>query len=295
MHCIYTACMNKTPFSFPAMPSFEEIERKAKERHEQAKLAVNESGRFIAVSLGAWIKFAQAAGIEAVHATRIADIPRDTLLRVEEPEPGDEEIWRDYREAFNTLASDRMTRWDACSSSDLKVAMGSAGASKKTRLKAGRDAYPCPRIYDLHYEYPADSIPVWSRPWVDAMEVDGYPVEFRVFVLESKVIGVASYYPQRDLPDTEEILGYADQCKTLAEKLVSYLDDSGDRPWLKSFEEKFDPQTVNATMDFLVTQEGRVLFLEGGPPYGAGAHPCAFVDREISGVALKLAPGVLLR
>ena len=32
----------------------------------------------------------------------------------------------------------------------------------------------------------------------------------------------------------------------------------------------------NATADFLVTTDHRVLFLEGGPPYGAGAHPCCF-------------------
>ena len=40
------------------------------------------------------------------------------------------------------------------------------------------------------------------------------------------------------------------------------------------------------TADFVVGKDGKVLFLEGGPPYGLGAHPCCFEGRDIEGIAL---------
>lgn len=280
---------------FGNLPSAEEIERRAAERHENGKASVNEPGRFIATSLGAWLKRAQDSGISSVNAVRIADVPRKALMEIEEQSPEHEVIWNNLVKAKNSIEDGHMVRWDACSHSELKWVMGESGKTKDQRIEAGRDTYPCMRVYELHYEYPADIIPVWSRPWIDALEVDGFPVEFRVFVRDSKVIGVASYYPQRALPSTPEIYGFASRCKEMATQLVKHLDESCERPWLDAFAAKFNPELVNATMDFLVSSSGDVLFLEAGPPFGAGAHPCAFIDCEISGVALELAPGVILR
>ena len=92
-----------------------------------------------------------------------------------------------------------------------------------------------------------------------------------------------------------EIHGYANQCLDHAKQLVNHLDQIGEMPWMSDFEGQFDPNKVSATMDFLVTPEGKVLFLEAGPPFGSCAHSCAFIDREISVIALALAPGVVLR
>ena len=41
------------------------------------------------------------------------------------------------------------------------------------------------------------------------------------------------------------------------------------------------------TMDFLVTQQDEVLFLEGGPSHRHGAHPCCFEPGHIDGIALE--------
>ena len=38
-----------------------------------------------------------------------------------------------------------------------------------------------------------------------------------------------------------------------------------------------NPQRAAATLDFLVTPENTVLFLEAGPGHFFGAHPCAFL------------------
>lgn len=35
---------------------------------------------------------------------------------------------------------------------------------------------------------------------------------------------------------------------------------------------------ITATLDFLLTHEGQLLFIEGGPGFGYGAHPCCFYD-----------------
>ena len=52
-------------------------------------------------------------------------------------------------------------------------------------------------------------------------------------------------------------------------------------PW------KAPPTGVHFSADFLVTLDSRVLFLEGGPPHGLGAHSCCFRPGEIEGVAFE--------
>ena len=120
-------------------------------------------------------------------------------------------------------------------------------------------------------------------------------MEYRAFVRDSKLLGIANYYPQRALPDTPATHSQVQQVEQLTQRLVAHLDAAGQYPWMVSYERGFKPRTVNATLDFLVTQDGVVVLLEAGPPFGAGAHPCSFLDQPISGLALGLAPGVKLR
>lgn len=272
---------------------FEELELRARERHAAGTLLCSSGGRFIGTSLGAWLSHAQAAGLECVSARQITSVPRDAFLRIETPKTEDAQLWESLKRDLASLPAGWMARWDHCSSLELK------GAMAQGRLPDAEEATSLepwdPRAWELAYEYPSDAISAWARPWVQARMVDGYPLEFRVFIKDSRVIGVASYYPQRPLPDTPEMLGLAETCRRQAERLVGHLDAAGARPWLPGFGERFSDSAASATMDFLVTESGEVLFLEAGPPYGAGAHPCAFIDRPIEGVALCLAPGVALR
>lgn len=282
---------------FGPLPSSEELEKAAAERHASAKAAVDRHDRFIATSLGMWMAHSQAAGVPSVPAILVGEVTRQAMMRIEDESPEDLPLWKALQTSKESIPNDYMFRWDGCSGSELKYIMSKPDATRDERIAAGRDHSPfCPRISDIHYSYPSDSIALWARPWIDALEIDGYPVEFRVFVRDSKVQGVASYYPQRPLPSTAKILSFALLCKEHATTLTTYLDRLGAFPWLQSFEEKFDPTKVNATMDFLIDKDNKVVFLEAGPPFGAGAHPCAFIDMDsIAGIALELAPGAQLR
>ena len=286
--------MKKLDLSMLKFPTEEEMEELSARRHAEAKapFEVPGSKAFIGVSLNAWLDVMTAAGIPSIPAEAVTSLKRETFLGFEKSLTDEPEAWRAFDAALGSVPSTHMARWDACSSLDLKFAM----AEKSPFGAHARVLHPGdPRAFEILADYPAEEFTVWSRPWVEAKLVDGYPVEFRVFVKDSKVLGIASYYPQRALPATPEILGLAAQCGDLTRKALQLLESTGQYPWMADYARHFATGTVNATLDFLVTPDNQVLFLEAGPPYGAGAHPCAFIDRTIEGIALELAPGVALR
>lgn len=275
------------------IPDIDAITRQARERFERAKREVAREGRFIGVSLGQWLSHVAAAGVAHVPATKIFSIGRDVWLYAEEARGADVATWGAFSSALSSQPDGVMVRLDACSGEDIKRPMAAGQIPDSAQCKAlSPFDY---RASEIVYEYPGDEIDVWARPWIDAKMHEGFPVEFRVFVRNSEVLGVASYYPQRPLPDTEQMQGYAAQCREKAQAITSHLDSIGATPWMPNYECRFSDGKVSATMDFIIGTDGEPVFLEAGPPYGAGAHPCAFIDREITGVALALTAGVRLR
>lgn len=253
---------------------------------------------FPAASLGAWLRWAETAGVPYVPASAICVMPRDTLMNFEAPTPAQEAHWQAFAHALRSVLDTHMVRWDPCSGEGLKGGMADAVPFGAHARELHIDD---PRAFDILYEYPLDEVTIWSRPWVRAQFCERYPVEFRVFVQRGEVLGTANYYPQRALPASDDILGYAQQAEALARTLVSTLAAHRTYPWLASFDPaRFPPHEVHATLDFLVTEGGAVLFLEAGPPFGAGAHPCCFLRAPgepitIAGLALGLSEGVEAR
>ena len=98
------------------------------------------------------------------------------------------------------------------------------------------------------------SLTVLVRPWVAAALVGGLPVELRAFVSGGGV-SVTSYHQSRPLG--EEWLPQAERAAALALRLRPYV-----------------PAVADYSADFLVTEAGEVLLLEGGPPCCYGADPC---------------------
>ena len=225
--------------------------------------------RFNVVSLGAWIPLCETVSLPFVPAEPVASIDIRLLMN------WDVEQGPALREFFTTIERAKrpgtMLRWDCCAPSDVKA-----------RLAAGRPAWSPAltdhftiddaRAFTIITEYPGDTMKVWRRPWMDAAVVDRYPVEYRVFVEAGTVIGISSYYPQRPLKQ-EDTLQDVFRLNIVAGTLIRGLAGKtivhpppGDR----------GPGGLSFTADFMRLRDGSLLFLEGGPAFGSGAHPCCF-------------------
>lgn len=266
----------------------------------EKQIYVDNPNLFVGTSLGDWVSLALAAGIATVPANLVTALPREVFLRFDQPTESDQKLWLQFGQHLKAVPSNQMLRWDHCSPLGLKHTMAKGMPfDDEARIMSPDD----PRAFELLYDYPADYVPVWSRPWVVAKKEANFPIEFRVFVKNSVVLGVANYYPQVTLPNTDEINEYASRASYMADKLVQYLFDTKKQPWVPKMGtnedplpgQPFSPDRTSATLDFLVTESGQVLFLEAGPPFGAGAHPCSFLDQPITGYARGLAAGVELR
>lgn len=235
--------------------------------------------RFCPISLADWLSVCQRANVPHVGAEKIADIRRSDYIRSEEQG----EHQKRLAEALNTV-SDRarenfMVRLDYCASMDIKYFM-STGKCEWTPA-FGRIFLNDPRTLDILMEYPRPVVPVWQRPWITPNIIDGYPEEYRAFVFKRKLAGVSSYYPQRPLLTIRQSLM---RVASMTQRLIEVIETpmlSHLRPALQS------ESGADYTCAFMVTKQGDVLFLEGGPSHLAGAHPCCFkFGEDIEGVAL---------
>lgn len=176
-----------------------------------------------------------------------------------------------------TAKTPTMARLDCCSDGDLKYAMSRRCSDDVLRAKiASGLAIGDSRCIDILMDVASlygtrVQVALMIRPWVNALKIGGYPVEFRVFAEMGSIQGVSSYYPQRDLPQWCEEL--AKQCEVMAHRLV--------RGGARDF-----------TADYLIReQDGAPILLECGPPHIKGhqhsADPCCHRAGDVSGVALS--------
>lgn len=256
---------------------------------------------FNAVSLTAWLTIAAKAGIAHVSAHEVACLSVDMLLNFEEPRLEDAALWMSLQDAIQGTRDGEMLRWDCCAGLALKGAMDDSPQSvshgEMTDLHPGD-----PRFFDIAYMFPEVEMRVLRRPWVKARQENGRPVEYRVYVLDGIIVGLSNYYPQRALHLSAQRDAEIREVLRLGSQFVEYLRFEALVPWFKGLPLDTSAEgLINCTLDFLIGSDGEVLFLEAGPPFGAGAHPCCFeynvvqaqreVARRISveGVALGLA------
>lgn len=267
---------------------------------------------FAAVSLAGWCEQAQAAGIATVPAEVVCRMPVGVILRFEEPAEGDQVHWKALSEARARLREGEMLRWDCCASLDLKSVMAKGGQKVHREYLAQPDslnpAIPVwrslqsvddPRFIDITFEYPGDEIAVLKRPWIEARREGSHPVEYRVFVENGEVKGVANYYLQRGLDLDDCVRGEVTQAIAHTRTLLQHMQAAQTLPFNLHADRQrngFDPDSISCTIDFLVNTEGDVLFLEAGPPFGLGAHPCAFVanEHDVAGRKVIQVEGVCL-
>ena len=262
--------------------------------------------RFCLLSLGDWMKAAERAGVPAVPATEVAVFERDDVLKHEYAGPHQARMDAAYERIAAAAKPGTMLRWDCCSSGSLKATL-SEGDTPDARTLASLpiDA----RILDAAYEFPRVLLPVWQRPWLsdEMLRHDGYPVEYRALVEGSELRGISSYYIQRPLRrDDAEIAAIEDATAKLitvvappfewpttrdeqlrARAMVERLDKGRG---IDGEPRGPDPDGCHFTADFCVLTDGRVLLLEGGPPWFMGADPCCFRGARIEGLALEPRP-----
>ncbi len=249
------------------------------------------AGTFPAASLVAWLGLAERAGIPAVRAEVVETLNIDAVLRSDDPQAEGAPQVIARLEAINEgLPVGEMLRWDCCAGFEIKAALSEGRLPEGGECQVGLD----PRSFDLLYEFPAESIAVVQRPWVKAQGLDGYPVEFRVYVAQGKIHAVANYYLQRPLPDSPAIQEAVQAAMRSTQALIAQAQQEALAPAMPG---QNDPQGDWAgTLDFLVAEDGQVLFLEAGPGWGWGAHPCVFLqpdERTVDLVeGLKLGSGL---
>lgn len=172
----------------------------------------------------------------------------------------------------------RMWRWECCGPETLKLV---AGVRKVTATVEMGDASPnigvpntvphIPfmtdhRLFNICWGQRRIEIGLVSRPWVKPLIYNGFPVEFRVLKLKDGY-AACNYYPQRAL--AKQHLALMEKAVELTKKLAACkpTEDSGLVPLSEQF-----------SCDWLVDENGEVIFLEGGPGCTSkgGCHPCCF-------------------
>lgn len=283
-------------FDIPAPRSTEEILASRSERFAgpfQALRSQREhAAMFPAVSLAGWMQAANAAGIDHVPSKVIAVMPVGAIIAFEEDRPQDAKHWAALQQAQAAVLPNEMLRWDCCACLDMKLRMhdGLAEASTLDTRSSVNPNVPewrialspdDPRFADIVYVYPGDDVPVHKRPWIEAREEGTHPAEYRVFVKNGVIEGLANYYVQRDMAMNDTVHDEIVQCLGAAQRLVYHLAREGAIPYNQPADKlptDFEFNRVSCTLDFLVAKDGRVMFLEAGPPFGLGAHPCAFME-----------------
>ena len=252
------------------IPNFDEItdEKSLKSPRDNWK---RQKG-FNVVSLGDWLWLCRKIDVKTVPAIRVATTTVDLLLNFEKM--ADDENFKAFFDTIEYVKEpNTMLRWDCCSPLSVKMQLQDGNWAWSQDVLDGFTILD-PRAYEMIYDYPGGIMDVWKRPWIKAEIRDDYPVEYRVFVHEGEVVGVTNYYIQRRLGLNDTVHSEISDCISIAKRLIENID-----PPLKFqgwYFQNWKPDSKSASMDFIKTKEGEMIFLEGGPPFGANASPCCF-------------------
>ena len=242
-------------------------------------------GRFCPVSLGDWLELCKTVGIPHIPAEQVATILKADWLIFDEP--GEHQVRLDdaYEEAMLKLKRKHILRYDFGTTQGVKSRLNRG--EPRFHSDMAKIILDDPNAYTTLEEFPREEVPVWQRPWTEALVATGYPVQYRAFVQAGRVAGISSYYPQRPLHHRQEHL---EEVLRLCDAIIARVETpflwnthiAGDK-----FLRDNDPDGIHFTADFMATPGGDLLLVEGGPPHGMGADPCCFLPGEVQGIALK--------
>ena len=255
-----------------------------------ASMLPGEGGLMHAASLLAWNEIAALVDVPAVPAELITSLPMNNVyaymecqLDPRDPDFAPFQVARDY------IATGGFWRTNLCASGDVKYQLSNTGLFTMPRVLDLDD----PRIIDMHYGLPA--IDIIARPTMTPKRINGFPIEFRVFFggQAEQSGAVAFYYPQAGaFTPTDELIAAAEEARIMAQKMFAKREELGLVPMLPGGPEGTE---IGATLDFMLTEDEGLVFIDAGPGYGYGAHPCTFIDSPVEGTRWHLAPGVTPR
>lgn len=308
-------------------------ERRAARYLTPEQIAAGERGEFDSRSLLAWLAVAERADVEAVAALPWISLSESEISALLEGRGLDTDtLDRKAATATDALRTGWIVRHDHVGSERLKI-QAVVGEPPDDALdpigwvRIGNFAFP--DIADRrHYRavvecgsgMQGDFEQVFvQRPWVktarrmgidphrEGMNIEGeWPREWRAFVMNGAVAGVSNYYLQtpavgdeRDQREVEAVTAAANaMLATMEGQVPAAMELTGIQHRSASVRERMPIGSINATLDFIVREDGALLFLEGGPPYTPppfrwGGHPCCFLGREWpEGIAYALDEGV---
>jgi hypothetical protein len=216
--------------------------------------------------LSEWEAICRLAGIPAVPVFRGPSISvkeLEAFAETHQPTPTTDKLanWiEEQRQQGNTW------RWECCAPELLKLMAGLRRTEERHQGLPRIPFHTDERLFHILWSEKATEIGLVARPWIRAAMDDGFPVEFRVF-FQGGGIAACNYYPQRAL--SEKYAPEMERAVHLTQRLASFKvpPESG----LPSVPAEF-------SCDWMVRQDGEVVFLEAGPPHTrrGGAHPCCF-------------------
>ena len=269
------------------------------------------------------------------------------LTPAELPAPLDPERVREsLAAAMDNVPEGWMVRHVRAASGSLKAIAGAGAAGPQTpETRFGPDLEVGPgwirqgnrrsvdaadrRIVECYAQGPDGPSVFVARPWIKASRFlagedphragtrfagpGAWPAEWRAFVFNGRVTGVAAYYgwagdlspvaaanalKVRELADQIVAEATRQRAYPLYPALEIVRTREAVHPRVTEILATFTRDRIDCTIDFLETEDGP-LMLEAGPahypaPIGGG-HPCAFAGaRKIEGVAFRCLDGVLL-
>ena len=226
------------------------------------------------LELPIWLERCAAAGVPAIPG-EVCPKPLRIRALISEQYRGVDAVSAWTEAAVGKLPGRGMWRWSVCAPISIKAAMSHPGLP--VRVPWPDEALDDERFQAILmdcYGAGIETVTTVVRPWVEAAMVGGFPVEFRVFVTKSGATSTSSYYVQRALG--AEWLPQAKEAARLAAALRPYV-----------------PAEVEYSADFLVREDGSVLFIEGGPMPAFGADPCCLAaEHPFGDGAIVLTPPV---
>lgn len=316
--------------SLPVMPSEEEREAERREAYAwTAQLVTGDDiaerneesapARFNLLSLPAWLALAKSADVPFVPARPLAETCVESFRRgLEVPE--DQEAYdRFITEVKDNLWGQEMIRMEQVAPMEIKSEL-SRGSPMSNGLTQVNDGGVSLNLYEDRYvatlaDLGSDRVRAFARPIVSRHMVPGvfrdiegsWAAEFRVFVENGQIVGISNYYTQIELAFEDfqtHIQAALIHAQAMIDEKARLRLGVGNHALAHDIDPKFisevRPSWVpdnwapqDYTLDFLVVEDQRVVFLEGGPAGATAANPCCFLQEGrameanfLSGIAL---------